>query len=160
MYLTRHTDMGLRLLMYLASEKRELPVVTVAEVSTQFNIPRNHLVKVAGQLAKEGWIIAVRGRSGGLRLAVAPELIKIGRVVSVLEGRKELIECEQLGCRLSMACGLRNALNKGLAAFYATLDGFTLADIIGGNTGEQVSAMHGEFLRFFAKESSAKESAE
>ncbi|MEO6117513.1 MAG: Rrf2 family transcriptional regulator [Methylotenera sp.] len=152
MYLTRYTDIGLRLLMYLASEKRELPAVTVAEISTQFNIPRNHLVKVAGQLAKEGWVDAVRGRSGGLRLGVAPESLKIGQVVKLLEGRKELIECEQLGCRLSNACGLRSALNKSLAAFYTTLDEYSLADIIRGRTGEQVSMMHSEFLTFYAKE--------
>jgi Rrf2 family nitric oxide-sensitive transcriptional repressor len=153
MHLTRYSDIGLRLLMYLARERREVPAVTIAEVSNQFNVPHNHLVKVTGQLARQGWIDATRGRTGGVRLAVDPSLLKIGQVIRVLEGRKELIDCEQLECRLSGSCGLRYALNKSFEAFYAALDEFTLAEIIEGNTGEQITSMHKEFMTFYSKQS-------
>ena len=146
MHLTRFSDIGLRLLMYLARETRALPAVTVAEVASQFNIPRNHLVKVAGLLARHGYIEAIRGRSGGLRLAVAPELLRIGEVVRVLEGPKQVIECEQLQCRLSRDCALRQALGKAYDAFFTALDAYTLADIIAGSAGTEISRMHKGFL--------------
>lgn len=153
MHLTRYSDIGLRLLMYLASEKREVPPVTIAEVSNKFNIPRNHLVKVAGQLAKQGWVDAIRGRFGGLHLAVDPSSLKIGQVIRALEGRKELIDCEQLECRLRSSCGLRYALNKSFEAFYSALDEFTLSDIVSGSTGAQIVSMHKEFLMIYDKKS-------
>ena len=74
MRLTRFSDIGLRVLVYLerADEQsiaRTQPV-TVAEIAKQFDIPQNHLVKVVAEMAKIGWIKSTRGRNGGLRLAV------------------------------------------------------------------------------------------
>lgn len=146
MYLTQFSDIGLRLLMYLAREYRETPAVTIAEVSAQFDIPRNHLVKVAGLLTRNGWINATRGRSGGIRLAIDPSSLRLGEVVRALEGRKEIIDCEKLNCRLRSDCGLRSALNVAYGAFYVALDRYSLADIIGGFGGEEISRMHKEHL--------------
>lgn len=148
MHLTKYSDIGLRLLMYLAREPRETPVVTIAEVSGQFNIPRNHLVKVAGRLAKYGCIEAIRGRAGGVRLAIDPSMLQLGDVIQALEGKKELINCEQLECRLSKGCGLRNALNKAHDAFYVALNEYSLADILDGNTGQEISRMHKGYFAF------------
>ena len=155
MRLTRFSDIGLRVLMYLAREPREIPAVTIAEISSQFDIPRNHLVKVAGLLAKHGWIAATRGRTGGLRLAVEPASLKLGQVVRVLEGRKELIDCEQLRCQLSKDCGLRSALARAHDAFYVALDAYTLADIISGGAGNEISQMHQGYLAIHLQNSAA-----
>jgi DNA-binding IscR family transcriptional regulator len=54
MRLTRFSDIGLRVLIYLARADRPHASVTVAEIGTQFDIPVNHLVKVVGQLARAG----------------------------------------------------------------------------------------------------------
>jgi Rrf2 family nitric oxide-sensitive transcriptional repressor len=145
MHLTQFSDIGLRLLMYLAREPRETHIVTIAEVSSQFNIPRNHLVKVAGQLTRQGWIDATRGRAGGVRLAVDPSSLRLGQVMRVLEGEKELVNCEKMECRLRIDCGLRHALSKAHEAFYAALDEYTLADIIARGTGINISQMHIEY---------------
>lgn len=156
MHLTRFSDIGLRLLMYLARETRALPAVTVAEVASQFNIPRNHLVKVTGLLARHGYIEAIRGRSGGLRLARAPELLRIGEIVRVLEGPKQVIECERLQCRLSKDCGLRQVLGKAYDAFFIALDAYTLADIIEGSAGMQISRMHKDYLQIHLSQAMAR----
>ena len=150
MHVTRFSDIGLRLMMYLAREQREVPAVTVAEVAGQFGIPHNHLVKVAGLLARHGYIEAMRGRSGGLRLARPAESILLGETIRVLEGTKELIDCEHLQCRLSPDCGLRHALAEAQNAFFKALDRYTLADIIGGKVGEEISLMHGGYLKIHA----------
>ena len=147
MHVTRFTDIGLRLLMYLAREPRETPAVTVAEVSGQFGIPHNHLVKVAGLLARHGYIEATRGRSGGLRLARSADNIRLGETIRMLEGMNEMIDCEQLRCRLRPDCGLRHALAEAQNAFFKALDRYTLVDIIGGRVGEEISLMHGGYLK-------------
>lgn len=91
MQLTQFSDIGLRLLMYLAKEHRETPAITLAEVSTQFDVPRNHVAKVAGKLIKHGWVSGMRGRSGGLHLATLPSRIYLGQVLKVLEGHEAVI---------------------------------------------------------------------
>jgi Rrf2 family nitric oxide-sensitive transcriptional repressor len=145
MKLTRFSDIGLRVLMYLAKETRT-PPVTVSEVSQQFDVPHNHLVKVVGTMAKMGWIDAVRGRNGGIRLAIPAESLRIGSVLRVLEGDAEAIDCEGIGCRLSRECRLRNVLQIGIEAFYGAMDQYTLADIVEGNTGEHIVRMHRTFM--------------
>lgn len=145
MRLTRFSDIGLRVLMYLARESRS-PAVTVAEVAAQFDIPHNHLVKVVGAMAKLGWIDALRGRNGGISLAVQAGSLRVGDVLQALEGDGEAIDCAGLGCQLAGDCGLRHALRSGMQAFYAAMNRYTLADLVGGGTGEQIVRMHRNFL--------------
>ncbi len=147
MRLTRFSDIGLRVLIYLAKAGERASPATVAEIGAQFDIPVNHLVKVVGQLARAGWVSATRGRNGGLRLAADPATLTIGVVLRELEGDSELVDCEGSGCRLSMDCHLRGALKAGMRAFYQAMDGYTLAQITQGSTGEQIVRMHRNFLQ-------------
>ena len=145
MQLTRFTDYGLRTLMYLTRHDRNLPI-TIQEIATQFAVPHNHLIKVCNRLTKLGWVISVRGRNGGLHLAVAPADLRLGRVLRELEGHEDLINCNEPLCVLSGNCMLKGALNAGLTAFYAKMDEYTLADVSGRQTGEKIIQMHQQFL--------------
>lgn len=149
MHITRYADIGLRILIYLAGPGNapERTPVTAGEIARQFDIPQNHLVKVAAQLARAGWIEATRGRNGGLALRADPRTLRIGTVLRELEGEVELIDCAALDCRLQANCLLRSALANGLRAFYTTMDAYTLADIAGGAVGAQIIGMHREFTR-------------
>ncbi|NHZ66852.1 RrF2 family transcriptional regulator [Massilia genomosp. 1] len=146
MHLTRFTDMGLRVLIYLARAGERRVPVTVAEVAAQFALPVNHLVKVVGHLARAGWVCATRGRNGGLRLAADAATLSIGAVLRELEGDSELVDCEGTGCRLSGDCQLRAALRSGMDAFYGAMDKVSLAQITHGDTGEKIVRMHRMFL--------------
>jgi Rrf2 family nitric oxide-sensitive transcriptional repressor len=147
MRLTRFSDIGLRVLIYLERAGERPHPVTVAEIGKQFNIPLNHLVKVVGQLAKLGWVQATRGRNGGLRLAADPATLTIGQVLRKLEGEDdELVDCDGTDCALKMDCQLRGMLRAGMRAFYDAMDRYTLAHATAGNTGEQVVRMHRMFL--------------
>jgi Rrf2 family nitric oxide-sensitive transcriptional repressor len=155
MRLTRFSDIGLRVLMYLERAGERTHPVTVAEIGKQFDIPLNHLVKVVGQLAKLGWVQATRGRNGGLRLAADPATLTIGQVLRKLEGEEdELVDCEGTDCALKMDCQLRGMLRAGMKAFYDAMDRYTLAHATAGNTGEQVVRMH----RMFWEGTAAKRS--
>lgn len=153
MQLTQFSDIGLRLLMYLSHEQREAPAVTLAEVSAQFDIPRNHLVKVANKLAKSGWVTTIRGRSGGLKLAMDPVKINIGQVLRILEGHTEVIDCERLACRLKNGCELKSALAIAYSAFFSALDKYTLADVSHGAAAHEIKVMHKDFIQVYLEKS-------
>ena len=131
MHITQHTDYALRLLSYLGAE-RERPV-TIAEISERFGISRSHLMKVANQLVRDGFVEGLRGKGGGLRLAREPEQITIGAVVRRMERGLELVECfgEHNTCVLNPACRLKGVLGEALEAFLMVLDQVTLSDMLG-----------------------------
>jgi len=131
MRLTVHTDFALRVLMLLALEPETLH--TIEEVATRYRISKNHLMKVAQTLAQEGFIESVRGRNGGLRLARPAERINLGAVVRTTEDSLILVECfarETNTCVVASACGLRGPLDEALAAFFAVLNKYSLADLV------------------------------
>ncbi|GAB3243604.1 RrF2 family transcriptional regulator [Chitinimonas naiadis] len=145
MQLTRFSDFGLRVLMYLSQHERPAPV-TIAEIASQFDIPHNHLIKVVNKLGKLGWVTTLRGRNGGLRLAVSADTLHLGKVLRGLEASTELINCDEPVCVLRGRCLLKRALNAGLDAFYQTMDDYTLADVCAKGTGEAIVTMHRRYL--------------
>lgn len=129
MQLTKHTDYSLRLLIYLAISKQGS---TVGEIAESYGISKNHLVKVAHELVKLGFVEATRGKSGGLRLALPPEQILVSTVVSQMEPHLNLVECfaePPQACPISGLCNLRHALKKAGDAFMDVLADYTLADL-------------------------------
>ncbi len=141
MQLTRFTDLGLRVLMYLSAGRSEAPA-TVGEIAERFAVSHHHLVKVVNLLGQSGWITATRGRGGGLRLAVAPSELRLGAVVRRLEATTELIDCAEPPCVLRGDCRLKAALDAASDAFFAALDGYTLADVVAAQTGERLLRLH------------------
>lgn len=85
MQLNRFTDFGLRVMMYLTQCRDRTVPVTIPEIAARFEISRNHLVKVVHFLSQQGWIVATRGKGGGLRLARDAVEYRIGELVRVLE---------------------------------------------------------------------------
>lgn len=131
MRLTIHTDYALRTLIFLGVAQDRL--VRVGDIATAYGISRNHLMKVANHLAAGGYLEAVRGRGGGIRLARAPAEINIGAVTRYTEGDFALVECFRPdgACRIATGCLLRSALRDALGAFFAVLDGYSLQDLLG-----------------------------
>lgn len=132
MRLTAYSDYALRVLMYLALKGEGR--ATIKEISDCYGISRNHLMKIVQDLGRAGLIATVRGKSGGIALARAPEAIRVGDVVRLTEPDFRLVECFGGGpgrCRLQGCCILTTALSEALEAFLEVLDGYTLADLTG-----------------------------
>lgn len=131
MRLTLHTDYALRLLMYLAVKPDGR--ATIREVAETYGISRNHLVKVAHELGRAGFVETLRGRGGGLRLARPANAIGIGKVVRAMEEDFRLVECfdpQTDRCRISPSCRLRRLLREALEAYTDVLGNATLADLV------------------------------
>jgi Rrf2 family nitric oxide-sensitive transcriptional repressor len=144
MHLTRFTDLGLRVLMYLMHARPDTPV-TNAEIASQFKVPHNHVIKVVHKLGKLGWIETQRGRGGGLQLAVSPKRLRLGEVLQALEGTVELVDCDSPPCVLSHRCSLKGVLDEALAAFYAKLNEHTLGDLDDSRTANQLLTLHRKY---------------
>ncbi len=130
MRLTTMSDYALRLLMYAGQQPDRL--CTIAEVAQAYAISEAHLMKVTHQLALAGWLVTVRGKGGGLRLARPPEQINLGAVVRDIEPDFFLVECFTSGstCTLTGQCALTGVLQNALQGFMDGLDRHTLADLL------------------------------
>ena len=127
MRLTKHTDFGLRCLSFLAVHDKA--PATVRDMAARMGIPEHHLFKVVRELAQNGYVQTIRGRSGGVRLSKPSAEINIGQVVRDLEESLALVACfdpEADPCPIAPVCVLAGALDEALAAFFHVLDGVTL----------------------------------
>lgn len=133
MHITRYTDYSLRVLMYAALKGEELS--TIREIAESYDISKNHLMKVVQELNSKGYLTAIRGKNGGLRLNGAPEEINLGRLMRDTEQDFALVECFTSGdrCNIAPACQLKLVLSEALNAFFKVLDGYTLADLLPGS---------------------------
>ena len=131
MRLTTFSDYSLRVLIYLGVHDEE--IATVGQIADAYGISANHLMKVVHYLAQGGYIETARGKGGGMRLGLAPERINVGELLRGTEDNRKLVECfdrDNSDCRIEAACVLRGMLGRALEAFFASLDAYTLADLI------------------------------
>lgn len=131
MRLTLHTDYALRVLMYVGVKGNTLS--TISEIVDHFDISRGHIMKVVHHLGRLGYLDTIRGKGGGIRLARKPSQINVGAVVRDMEEELAVLGCLQGSegyCRIEGCCVLRSALRDATSAFLATLDRYTLADLI------------------------------
>ena len=131
MKLTAFTDYSLRVLIYLAAEPSRR--ATIAEVAATFEVSENHLTKVVHFLGQQGWLANVRGKGGGMELALDARHIVVGRVVRATEGESMPAECfgkDPQACTIVKICRLRGVMKEAVDAFYAVLDRYTLVDLV------------------------------
>ncbi|MEP7297143.1 MAG: Rrf2 family transcriptional regulator [Burkholderiales bacterium] len=131
MKLTTFTDYSLRVLIFVAASPDDR--VTIAQIAVAFDISEHHLTKVVHALGKSGWLANVRGKGGGMSLAVGAEEIGVGQIVRQTEGAAMPAECFSPSggrCAISPVCRLAGVLGEAVEAFYAVLDRYTLADLV------------------------------
>jgi len=116
--------------------------ITIAEVTERFNVAHNHLSKVVQFMGQQGWLINVRGKGGGMRLAKPADEYRLGHLVRTLERTVELIDCSTPPCVLRGQCTLKGLLSQGEEAFYSSLDKYSLADALQGKTHEAIVRLH------------------
>lgn len=126
MRLNLNTDYALRILIYLATEPDRIH--GVAEVSRAFGMPHSTVMKMTSDLVRAGFIVSMRGRTGGVRLARTAAEINLGDVVTRMERSLVLTECGD--CILQSRCVLKGIFRQAVEAFIGVLDNYSLADLV------------------------------
>ncbi|MHA5056737.1 RrF2 family transcriptional regulator [Acinetobacter schindleri] len=128
MQLNKFTDYALRILMYIAQPK-EMPY-TIAELANELQVSENHAMKIVHFMAKQDWLITTRGRGGGIRMNPLTLKISLGQIVRILQQDSQVVECNTPPCVLRKNCGLKGILDDAVEQFYASLDQYTLSEVV------------------------------
>ena len=85
-------------------------------------------MKVVHALNNQGYLIASRGKNGGLRLNGDPSNINIGTLVRSTEQDLALVECfsDKNNCSITPACHLKKVFAEALESFFKILDRFNI----------------------------------
>lgn len=132
MELTSFTDYSLRVLIYLARNQEGLS--SVPELSEFYGLSRHHLAKIVKRLSELGYVEALRGKNGGIRLAKAPSEIQVATVIQQTEPHFNLVECmgpkgHVSNCVIQGDCRLKSVLFTARRHFFDHLSKYTLEDI-------------------------------
>lgn len=111
-------------------------LVQVSELAENEQLPVKFLEQIMQALKDEGYVLSVRGKFGGYRLAKPAKEITIGEVVRVIDGPLAPIGCvsqtayHPCTCPDETHCGLRMLMLDVRNAIANILDRYTLADVV------------------------------
>ena len=135
MQLTRFSDLALRAMMLLSAVGPDGPRVTTGAIAVKVNASEHHVAKAVTRLVELGCVRAQRGRTGGIFLTDTGRSIPVGRLIRLLEGDREVVDCAgEHPCPLIAGCRLRRALAAAKEAFYRELDEYTIDELAASPT--------------------------
>jgi Rrf2 family protein len=130
--LTRTAGYALSAALEVAERGGETRAVSATELAGSLEIPSNYLSKILQSLARDGILISERGRTGGFRLARAPETIRLLDVVAGFDdlGRERQCllgrgECTEVG-----GCPAHREWVEASAPAFRFFESRTLADLM------------------------------
>lgn len=130
MRLSRFTDYSLRVLIYLGQNDQDR--VTINQISEEYDISKNHLMKVVSNLTRLEFVSAQRGPGGGIRLNHKPENISLSDVIRNTEKHLGSIDAANADDHHEVEADsrLKGYLHKALQAYLEALGRFTLEDVL------------------------------
>ncbi len=135
MRLNKQTDYALRTLLFLALQDEGI-LINIDEITSKLNISRSHLTKITAKMAKLSYIKAVNGKHGGVTLNTATLNVPLSHIAMQFESTFNVIDCSKPLCPLQGACRLNHILNEASQAFLASLEQYTLFDILPKESAE------------------------
>lgn len=129
MRLTKQTSHAIRILIDCARADGRL--MKISDIADRLAITRQNGFKIAHLLSRAGFVDAVRGRNGGVRLARAAREIRIGDVVRAMEVTSIEVEGRVRATGANPSGGINRVLDEALDAFVTVLDQHTLEDMAG-----------------------------
>ncbi len=133
MRLTEQTRYAVRVLAACALVHPD--VVAVKKVAADTGLTEFTIFKLLKTATRAGLVASVRGRNGGIRLAMEPDCLTLGSVVRAFELRFQ--ECRPAQQMLDSGFErdridkkLNGMIGQGFAAFLETMDNMTIADLV------------------------------
>ena len=127
MRLTKQTGHAIRILIDCADAGDRL--IKVADISQRLDITKQNVFKIVHVLSRAGFVAAVRGPSGGVRLALPASAIRVGDVVRAIEVTRVKIEGANAETIAVDGASINSMLDDALTAFISVLDQHSLADL-------------------------------
>lgn len=132
MKLSTRGEYGLRAMFDLAQHYGEGPIA-LRSIAERQEVSENYLEQLIACLRKSGLVDSVRGAQGGYMLARAPDSIKVGDIIRVLEGPIAPLDCvseqDTGSCDRAETCAARFIWEKVRDSIIEVLDSFTLQDM-------------------------------
>lgn len=129
---------ALRVMVDLA-EHNNGEYIVLMDIAKRQEISEKYLEGILATLSRAGFVIALRGRGGGYKLARAPETYTVGSILKLTEGPLAPVACLESAentCHRAPECRtlpMWNKLNKLLDDFF---EGITLADLAKNNNSD------------------------
>lgn len=136
MKLSSHEEYGLRCLLHVAHQGAN-GSATIPEISRHEGISTAYVGKLMRILRQDGFVKAARGKAGGYTLALPPERIYVGDVLTILGGRiYEDDFCHRhsgilTSCAHSTDCSIRSLWRAVQDAVDGILRKTTIRDLLG-----------------------------
>ena len=136
---SRKCEYALQALLYLAEFEAD-GTLSADRIAQQLDIPKEFISKILQSLTKRNIVISQRGKTGGFKLAKAPEKISLLDVVATIDGLGIFEDCliGQPACSGDSPCpvhhtwaGLRRQLQSLLTQTNLSnfIPGQSLADV-------------------------------
>ena len=151
MRLTKQTGHAIRILIDCANAGDQL--IKVAEISERLDITKQNVFKIVHILSHAGFITAMRGPSGGVKLAKPAADIRIGDVVRAIEVTKVEIDGEDDAGQVKApdSGSINSVFDDAMTAFVSVLDQHSLADLTGRRQQVPVASSTAETASAHAK---------
>ena len=134
--LSKKAKYALKALEYMAENKGNTPL-KISQIAEEQNIPQKFLEAILLELRKDGLLRSRLGKTGGYLLNKAPEEIRLGHVIRLLDGPIALVPCVSYKyyapceeCPDEATCGWRDVFGDVREATNQILDTMSLADVI------------------------------
>lgn len=139
--ISKLTDYGLLAAVFLA--RKQGAVVNAREISDFYSLPLPAVAKVLKTLHEGKIITSQRGVGGGYIFNSDAGSITLGRLLEVLEGRWNLVECETTDDHGDAVCAIRcpsrtfmGGINQAIKFAF---DQVTLADLVRGTSAANIT---------------------
>jgi len=133
MRITYKGDYALKILLNLSLNYQK-GLIQIKDISKKEDIPIKYLEQIVLILKGAGYIRSRRGPSGGIQLAKAPEKIRLGEIIRLMDGTTAPITCvsktEKSNCNDIHRCPFRDVFVEIRESINNIVDNTTFADMV------------------------------
>lgn len=128
--ITRDTDYALRVLCFVAKQKKR--IFAVSDFTRALRLPQPFLRKILQVLNKKGMLKSFKGQGGGFLLSKLPEKIFLTDIMRIFQGKLRLNECalKKLVCPDQKTCPLKKRIDGIERYVLKELASITIASLI------------------------------
>jgi Rrf2 family nitric oxide-sensitive transcriptional repressor len=157
MRLTKQTGHAIRILIDCALAGDQL--IKVADISDRLDVTKQNVFKIVHILSHAGFLSAVRGPNGGVRLAKPAASIRIGDVVRAIEVTRVQVDGRRDAKPQQSPTTINAMFDDALTAFISVLDQHSLEELAMQRSSVEISAVTGDPPGTRNPKSRAKKSA-